>query len=168
MPLARKLDRNIVNTIRCNAGGPDKQFITNLCDVWLSGQAADGTSVEYADKALREIAANATPKFSRLDLNTARFSKMTRLSDRVSPERWQCRVIDMVADAGKSATVTITVDGTTGGVVSLVWDEKTNRWELPESTDPSPGDWASRGLLQLSTAELGVVAKVAVEFANWR
>jgi len=167
MPIARKLDRDTVNALRCNAGGTNKQFIIHLCNVWLAGQAADGTSVEYAASVLQEIAANATPKFSRLDLNTARFSKMTRLSDRVSPERWQCRVIDMVADE-KSATVTITVDGTTGGVVSLVWDEKTNRWELPESTDPSPGDWASRGLLQLSTAELGVVAKVAVEFANWR
>ena len=95
---------------------------------------------------------------------TARFSKLTRLGDRASPDRWQCRAIDMCADDGKSATVTITVDGTTGGVVSLIWDKPTNRWELPGS---APDDWASRGLLQISSAELAVVAKVAVEFANW-
>ncbi len=165
MPIARKLDRDTVNAILCNAGGPDKQFITHLCNVWLSGQAADGTSVEYADEALREIAANVTPKFRRLDLNTARFSKMTRLSERASPGRWQCRALDMSADAGKSATVTVTVDGTTGGVVSLIWDEKTNQWDLPGM---NPEQWATPGLLQLSSSKLSVCAQVAVEFANWR
>jgi len=164
MPITRKLDRDTVNAIRSNADGHDRKFITDLCDVWLAGQAADGISVEYANEALGELAANATPKFSRLDFMTARFSKMTRLGDRASPDRWQCRAIDMCADDGKSATVTITVDGTTGGVVSLIWDKPTNRWELPGS---APDDWASRGLLQISSAELAVVAKVAVEFANW-
>ncbi len=169
MPIARKLDRNTVNAILCNAGGPDKQLITHLCDVWLSGQAADGTSVEYADEALREIAANSpTAKFSRLCkdwMHNVRFSKMTRLSDRATPDRWQCRVIDMSADDGKSATVTITVDCTTGGVVSLIWDKATNQWDLPSA---NAEHWASPGLLQLSSSKLSVCAQVAVEFANWR
>ncbi len=164
MSIARKLDRDTVNAIRCNAGGPDKQFIVHLCDVWLSGQAADGTSVEYAAEQLGELAANA--KLTRnWMLSTARFSQMTRLSDRAEPGRWQCRVISMSADDEKSATVTITVDGTTGGVVSLIWEKPTSRWEL---AGDDPESWASRGILQLSTAQIGVCAQVAVEFANWR
>jgi hypothetical protein len=165
MPIALKLDRNTVYAIRRNAEGPDRFITHQLCDVWLGGQAADGTSVEYADEELRKIAANSpTAKFSQLDLMTSKFSRMTRLSDRATPGRWQCRALDMSTDAGKSATVTVTVDGTTGGVVSLIWDKELNRWELPSL---KAEQWASPGLLQLSTAKLAVCAHVAVEFANW-
>jgi hypothetical protein len=168
MTTARNLDPSTVNAIRKVAFYERDQFTVHVCDVWLSGQAADGTSVEYAATVLGNIAASATA-IGMLWRNTATtamtFSKMTRLSDRARHDRWQCRAIDMSADDGKSATVTITVDGTTGGVVNLAWDKATNRWEL---VGTAPDDWASRGLLQLSSAELAVVAKVAVEFANWR
>ncbi len=163
MTTARNLDRPTVNAIRRHAEGQDP-FVVHLCDVWLSGKAADGTSVEYAAHALGDLWANA-PQWRNWALSTAKFSKMTRISDRAAPDRWQCRVIDMNAFDGKTATVTITVDGTTGGAVILIWDESTNRWELAGSVQEH---WASPGLLQLSSAELAVVAKVAVEFANWR
>jgi hypothetical protein len=169
MTTARNLDASTVHAIRKVAFYERDQFTVHVCDVWLSGQAADGTSVEYAAVVLGNIAASASfMSFGMRWTNTAtatKFSKMTRLSDRARHDRWQCRAIDMSADDGKSATVTITVDGTTGGVVNLAWDQSTNRWEL---VGTAPDDWASRGLLQLAREELAVCAKVAVEFANWR